>query len=231
MSETLQIAVSVATVISAIVSWFKAGSAIEARKNADAAAREAQASAERANELRQEANSLFEKSNSIRKEEFKLSRKTFENTYLPNITFRYGASGGDTSDPTNCNVLIIAANEGYLPVMIERVGIHIIGSQAINPLFSAGEIAGTAKSIFPAEMQPGHILNIPISCEYLRDTLRASVESPDDEFVIRLSQPTWQFFETARLRAGDYMGNLPPIRVNLRRPSEIATDKPQAPSK
>lgn len=205
-------------VMSVLALLVSIGSAYQSNKRAEEATRkvdEANRISHAANELAQSANVYASENNIVSSQGVGISQKTYENQYIPKITFRYGSSGDLTTNPPTKCFLISVANEGYIPVLIQWVGFWIVGSDVTAPVFTLDVIQNRQPPLLPAELLPGRVLDIRIPIDNFRDNLQFNAKSRDDEFTIRLMQQTGQYFETARFKVKDYVEHELPVRVRL----------------
>jgi hypothetical protein len=109
----------------------------------------------------------------------------------------------------------MAANEDYIPVLIQWIGFTVVGSPATVPIFTLDLVQGRQPLLLPAEILPGRVLEFPIPVDNFRDNLQFNAQNPDDESTIRLMQQTGQYFETDRLKVKDYLSDELPIRLQF----------------
>ncbi len=133
--------------------------------------------AQGANDLAQSANVYASEANVLSKQGVEVSQKDYENRYFPKITLRYGSRGDPTTTPPNEFILIGAANERYIPVLIDWIGYSIVGSQFTGPVFTVDFIQGRQPTLLPAEILPGRVLDIPIDFDSFRKSFQLNAKS------------------------------------------------------
>ena len=122
-----------------------------ASETSNAKADEANTFAHDANKISPVGERLRERSQHALGESERVSPKTFDAEYLPDIRFRIGSGQDLTTSPPITYLSLSVGNHGKLPVKIESVGFSVVGSMVTVPIFpmphkSDSAISGTANN-------------------------------------------------------------------------------------
>lgn len=166
-----------------------------------------------------DANRISKESKELSKEANDIARRAFESETVPDIKIVLGLSQDVTTSPPTDLFEIQAGNHGRLPVVIQHVGVFIVGSVITIPLVHSvvdkQDLSSKLPDLLPFEVLPGRVLDIPVPMEHLRKSLALNAKSPEDQFTVRLYQPTGQFFESASQPVASYLGEELPYRVRF----------------
>jgi hypothetical protein len=187
-----------------------------------------------ANRTAEESKRVAEEANTIAREANDIARRTFESETVPDIQISLGSGQDLTTSPPTDLFDIQAGNYGRLPVVIQHVGVAIVGSVVTIPLVHAvvdkQDLHSKLPDLLPFEVLPGRVLDIPVPMEHLRKLLAINTKSPDDQFTVRLFQPTGQFFESFAQPIAPFLQGEPPVWVRFHKePPPQASDAVEQP--
>jgi hypothetical protein len=182
-----------------------------------------------ANRISKESKELAREANDIVRESNETAKKSFEAENIPAIQISLGSGQDLTTSPPATLFEIQAGNHGRLPVVIQHVGVAIVGLAGSIPLVHAvvdkQDLHSKLPDVLPYEVLPGRVLDIPVPMEHLRKSLAINTKSPDDQFTVRLYQPTGQFFESFAQPVAPFIDGEPPLWVRFHKePPPQASD-------